>query len=93
MKLPPIELLEAVHKFPGPFTFKIIADNNDKTHQVILEALQNTLSLAEKPSHTSRQSESGKHASLTVELQLNKAQDVHLIYEVLLKTPGVLLLL
>ena len=93
MKLPPIELLEATHTFPGPYTFKIIANHEPETLQSILTAIQKALNLSGPPSHTSRLSESGKHASLTVELTLQNAQEVHLVYEVLAKTPGILLLL
>ena len=93
MKLPPIELLESVHKFPGPYTFKIIANNNKETLSTIVRVIQQTLNLNSPPPHSSRVSEGGKHASLTVEIVVQKAQDVHSVYEALLKTPGVLLLL
>lgn len=93
MNLPPIELLESVHKFPGTYPFKIIASNDDETIKRILEVLKTQLGLSEEPKYSSRLSESGKHLSITVEPILQRAQDVHLIYEALLKTPGVLLLL
>lgn len=93
MKLPPIELLESVHKFPGPYTFKIIIGNDEETLKKVLGVLQTTLKLPSTPAYTSRLSESGKHTSLTVELQMQTAHEVHVIYEALYKTPGVLLLL
>ncbi|MFM8314091.1 MAG: DUF493 family protein [Deltaproteobacteria bacterium] len=93
MKLPPIELLESVHKFPGPYIFKIIAHNNEETLNSIVRVIQQTLHLTSSPPFSSRISEGGKHASLTVEVVLPKAQDVHSVYEALLKTQGVILLL
>ncbi|NBX68674.1 MAG: DUF493 domain-containing protein [Proteobacteria bacterium] len=93
MSLPPIELLESVHKFPGPYTFKIIASNDQETVSKILEVIKTLLNLEELPKYSSRLSDSGKHVSLTVEPTLEKAQEVHTIYKALLKTPGVLLLL
>lgn len=93
MKLPPIELLESVHKFPGPYTFKIIASNDEPTVKKVIEVMQTTLGLPATPHYSSRVSESGKHVSLTIEPTLQRAQEVHSVYEALLKTPGVLLLL
>jgi putative lipoic acid-binding regulatory protein len=93
LKLPPIELLESTHQFPGPYIFKIITNTDEGTLKNILSVLQTALKLPSLPVYTSRLSESGKHTSLTVELELQKAQEVHLVYEALYKTPGVLLLL
>lgn len=93
MTLPPLELLESVHKFPGNYTFKIIAINNEETLKNILEVMKVKLNLPEPPKYTSRVSEGGKHVSITLEPTLQKAQDVHDIYKALLETKGVLLLL
>lgn len=93
MTLPPLELLESVHKFPGTYTFKIIALNNEETLKNILEVMKVKLNLPELPKYTSRVSEGGKHVSITLEPTLQKAQDVHDIYQALLETKGVLLLL
>ena len=72
MKLPPIELLESVHSFPGPYTFKIIATNDEAVLKNIVVVIRETLNLESLPSYSSRVSESGKHASLTVEIVLEK---------------------
>ncbi len=93
MKLPPIELIELVHKFPGPYTFKIIAANDEAIIKNILEVIQIKLNLVVAPAYLIRLSDSGKHVSLTLELNLQKSQEVHVVYEALCKTTGVLLLL
>ncbi|MFM8316434.1 MAG: DUF493 family protein [Deltaproteobacteria bacterium] len=93
MSLPPIELLESVHSFPGPYTFKIILRNEDSIQGIVLEQIQKTLNLGSKPQASSRISENAKHLSLTVELNLQTAQQVHLVYRSLEQISGVLLLL
>lgn len=93
MSLPPIELLESVHQFPGPYTFKIITNNDPSVQNAVVAEIQKSLSLASPPSPTSRTSANGKHASLTIELTLQKAEDVHTVYKALEQVPGVLLLL
>ena len=93
MRLPPIELLNSVHSFPGPYTFKIISVNDEVVLKNIAIEIQSTLNFKSLPQYSCRISESGKHASLTVEIVLRQAQEVHLVYEALMKTPGVLLLL
>ena len=93
MSLPPLELLESVHQFPGPYTFKIITHNDPAVQSAVMAEIKKSLNLNEAPPFSSRTSENGKHASLTVELTLQKAQDVHTVYRALQGVPGVLMLL
>lgn len=93
MSLPPIELLESVHQFPGPYTFKIITQNDPTVHAAVAAEVQKSLSLPSLPEFSTRTSDNGKHASLTLEITLQKAEDVHTVYRALEQVPGVLLLL
>lgn len=93
MSLPPIELLESVHSFPGPYTFKIITQNDSTVQAAVAAEVQKSLSLPSLPEFSTRTSENGKHASLTLEITLQKAEDVHTVYRALEQVPGVLLLL
>lgn len=93
LKLPPLELLESVHEFPCVYSFKIIATNDEALLKNIVLAIQTILKLENTPQYSTRISKSGKHASLTLDIMLQKAQEVHLVYEELLKIPGILMLL
>lgn len=93
MSLPPLELLKSVHSFPGPYTFKIITQNTPAVQTAVVGEIQKALGLASPPTFSSRTSENGNHAALTVEITLQKAEDVHTVYEALHKVSGVLMLL
>jgi putative lipoic acid-binding regulatory protein len=93
MNLPPIELLKSVHSFPGLYVFKIIIKNDTAIQSSVLSQIQKNLNLSSLPEFSSRTSENGKHASLTVEVVLPTAEHVHTVYQGLLQLPGVLLLL
>ncbi len=93
MKLPPIELLRDTHTFPGTYTFKVIGEPDPFFPSRVVSVIQEELKFEQEPCHTVRKSETGKHQSVTLELMLQTAEDVHVVYKKLLDLPGVLLLL
>ena len=92
-QFPPIELLKATHSFPGPYIFKVIAELDDTLVTRLVTSIRDELKWKEDPKYTLRETTQGKHVSVTFELVMRTAEEIHLVYERLLKEKGVLLLL
>jgi len=96
-KLPPLELLEATHQFPGPYTFKAIGvaegEFERRVVQAVQEAVREVLGTAQNPRHFSRSTSGGKHIAVTLEINVLNAAQVHAIYDRLLTVEGLLVLL
>ncbi len=90
---PPIDLLKANHSFPGPYTFKVIIENRPDLLTEVMVLLDQELKRALSGNKTQRESSGGKHASLTLELVMTTAEEIHLVYAALDKIPGVVLIL
>ena len=88
IRLPSLELLDTMHSFPGPFVFKIIGDSHDDFIGDALTLAMSPLPHNRELNHTSRKSSGGKHTSLTLTVQVETANEVHLIYERLLTLTG-----
>lgn len=91
--LPPKELLEATHEFPGPYTFKVIGNANEKFVQDVVTAVRTGLSLEYDPPFQSRQSSGGRHIALTFEPIAESPEQILAVYAELQQTEGVVLLL
>jgi putative lipoic acid-binding regulatory protein len=84
-----LEVLRQVHEFPGPYVFKVIGENTPDFIAQVLQAVVVVLGPRATPGVTTRQSSGGKHLSVTVRVQLEDAETVLRIYELLGKLPGV----
>ncbi|MBI5367232.1 MAG: DUF493 domain-containing protein [Planctomycetes bacterium] len=91
--LPPIELLEAAHKFPGPYLFKAIGRTGDDFAARVVGAVRAELALAENPSFTLRETPGGRHVSVTIEVTVLTPHQVVAVYARLRGLAGVVLLL
>ncbi|MEO1229985.1 MAG: DUF493 domain-containing protein [Myxococcota bacterium] len=87
-----IETLEAVHEFPGPYTFKLIGENAPTLLDGALEILKAELPDAE-PEISRRESEKGKHVSVTMTVHVPSADMVHDLYVSFRGLPGMRVLL
>lgn len=93
MSLPPIELIKDTHTFPGSYTFKVIGAKDPFFASRLASVVKEELKWELAPEYSVRDSESGKHQSVTLELTMQTAEEVHVVYQKLSATPGVLLLL
>ena len=75
-----IERLEEAHKFPGPYTLKVIGAQTDGFLDLILATVQGELRLEETPEHRLKRTPNGRHMSVTVEMQVENAQQVASLY-------------
>lgn len=91
--LPPIDLLKANHSFPGPYTFKIIAQSKQDLVMHLIQELKTKLQWESDPKHSIRETAGGRHIAITLELVMRKAEEVHTVYGILEKVEGVILIL
>lgn len=84
--------LEAAHVFPGPYTFKVIGDNERRLLEDALAVLRSALP-GEEPAVSRRESERGNHQSITFEVRVPDAVTVHDIYVELKQLDGTRVLL
>jgi putative lipoic acid-binding regulatory protein len=93
MKLPPLDLLKEHHTFPGPYTFKAVGEANSHFEARVVAAIREELGLSADPAYQLKNSGSGKHCSVTVELHAESAEQVHKVYERVSKVPGLVIML
>ena len=92
-RFPSIELIEANHDFPGLYTFKAIGDAREDFAGRVLAAAKQATSPGIEPKVSVREADGGRHAAVTLEIQVASAIQVHAIYESLMKVAGLLVLL
>ncbi len=88
-----VENLEEAHSFPGPYTLKVIGTNDASFIARVLRVARETLELSSDPDHSSRESKSGKHVSVTLELTVESARGVAILYEKLHTVEGLTMLI
>lgn len=93
VKLPPLELLQKTHKFPGPYLFKVVGDVASHFESRVVAAVREELQLPSDPAHTSRESASGQHCAVTIEVICDSAEQVLRVYHRLSTLPGLVLML
>jgi|688.fasta_scaffold93371_3 putative lipoic acid-binding regulatory protein len=88
-QLPSIELIESIHKFPGEFTFKVIGDSRPDFAADALNSAFVALGQDRNVQHSARQSAAGNHTAVTLSVPVKNGEEVHAVYQELLKIPGV----
>lgn len=83
-----LQSLQAVHEFPGPFTFKAIGENNDEFVSQVVQAVLNVLGQVE-PEVTTRESSGAKHISVTVDVEVDSPEKVLAVYRAFEGVEGV----
>lgn len=91
--VPAIELLNAGHEFPGPYIFKVIGRTENGFVARAVAAVRDALSAAVDPPYSVRESAGGRHVSVTVEAQVQTAEDVLAVYRRVHKLAGLVMLL
>lgn len=91
--LPPIELLKLTHTFPGPYTFKIIAEAKDGLIATLIMELKVALKWELDPKYSVRETAGGRHLALTLDAVMRTPEEVHTVYNFLKKVDGVILIL
>ena len=87
-QLPSLELIEKLHQFPGPFTFKVIGDARQDFVAEALTLAMTALGDDREFSHSSRTSAAGNHVAVTLAIRMQHPHEVHAVYTYLLKLSG-----
>jgi putative lipoic acid-binding regulatory protein len=89
---PSVELLESTHPFPGSYTIKAIGMAGDDFEQRVVSAVTSHLASASDLDYTVRATKGGRHVALTLEIQVQNAEQVRSIYAEIRDVPGLTLL-
>ncbi len=92
-QMPSVELLEATHKFPCVFAFKAIGLSTDCFVGRVLAAVKMELAEDAEPAFSSRTTAGGKHTSVTVEPEVDSAQQVIAIYHRIHALEGIVMMM
>ena len=91
--MPSIELLEERHRFPGAYIFKVIGSVEDGFVGRAVVAVRETLGAESDPKFELRQTRGGRHVSITLEPEVESAEQVLEVYKSLSELDGVVLVL
>jgi putative lipoic acid-binding regulatory protein len=91
-ELPSIELLESGHVFPGPYMFKLIGRTDNGFVGRAVAAVRDALSAEVDPPYTVRETTGGRYVSVTVETEVQTAEDVLAVYRRVHRLVGLVVL-
>jgi putative lipoic acid-binding regulatory protein len=91
--LPPLELLEATHVFPGKYVFKAIGPNSDEFIETVIGIVRSELGHEFDPPYQLNRSTHGRHVSVTIEPFVDTPQQILAIYERLRHVEGLAMML
>lgn len=91
--LPNLELLESTHTFPCRYTFKAIGTSGDHFVGRVLAAVKLQLAESCEPSFSTRRTAAGRHVCVTIEPDVENAQQIIDIYAQLREIDGLVMLL
>jgi putative lipoic acid-binding regulatory protein len=77
---PSEDLLESVHPFPGTYQIKAIGSADDDFVARVIEAAVSELATLGELQHSVRVTPGGRHVSLTMEMNVQSAEQVRAIY-------------
>lgn len=89
---PTVELLEARHKFPCAYAFKVIGATGTDLEQRVVECIMAELGTQERPPTSIKEASGGRHESITAEPHCPDAASVIRLYAALRAIDGVLFL-
>lgn len=89
---PSEDLLESTHPFPGTYQIKAIGAADDDFVGRIVEAAASELATPGELDHSVRMTPNGRHVSLTLDMNVQSADQVRAIYARLRDVKGITLL-
>lgn len=89
--LPPLELIESTHYFPGPYMFKVIGRGEEGFAARVVAAVRAGLGTMTDCPYRLQHTPNGRYVSVTLEPELERAADVLEIYRRFRELPGVLM--
>jgi putative lipoic acid-binding regulatory protein len=92
-EVPPIELLESTHRFPGPYLFKVIGRVDRGFAARVVAAVREVLAYDIDPPYSLREATGGRHVSVTLEPTVQSAQQVLAVYSRLRGMAGLVMMM
>ncbi len=83
------ERLIAVHSFPDTYIFKVIGDNSQDFVSRVVQAAINVMGKEQRLDVSTRSSSAGRHVAVTLSADVEDAETVLDIYEMLRVVQGV----
>jgi putative lipoic acid-binding regulatory protein len=87
------ELLESHHEFPGVYRIKVIGVTDNDFENRVVQAVIAALPSPSDLDYSARTTPSGRHVSLTLEVNVQTADEVLRIYERIRPVEGLTMLL
>jgi putative lipoic acid-binding regulatory protein len=91
--LPAIELLEATHRFPGKFMFKVIGRADKGFAARVVAAVREELAESIDPPFRLRHTVGGRHVAVTLEPTVQTVHQVLAVYRRLRRIPGLVMMM
>ncbi len=88
-----IQLLESIHRFPGPYMFKVIGRADNGFAARVVAAVRDELAGSADPPFKLREAVGGRHVSVTLEPTLQTVQQVLAVYRRIRRIPGLVMLM
>ena len=85
-------LLESTHEFPGKYMFKVVGWQRNDFVERVLDSARLVIGRAIEVHHTTRETASGRHISVTMEPFVDNSDQVLEIYEHLKSLDDVVML-
>jgi putative lipoic acid-binding regulatory protein len=89
---PSEDLLESSHPFPGTYQIKAIGTPEDDFVARVIEAVVSELATPDELDHKVRVTPGGRHVSLTMDMNVQSAEQVRAIYARIREVKGLTLL-
>jgi uncharacterized protein len=89
---PSEDLLHSVHPFPGTYQIKAIGSADDDFVNRVVEAVVSELATPGELEHSVRVTPGGRHVSLTMDMNVQSADQVRAIYARIREVKGLTLL-
>ena len=90
--VPSEDLLHSVHPFPGTYQIKAIGTAEDDFVGRVVEAVVAELATPGELEHSVRVTPGGRHVSLTMDMTVQSAEQVRMIYSRIREVKGLTLL-
>lgn len=91
--LPPQELLDATHTFPGRFSFKAIGRANDDFALRVVAAVRATLEQDFDAPYALRETAGGRHVAVTIEPWVESSRQVIDVFAAIRGVEGIVMLM
>lgn len=91
--LPPQDLLDEMHSFPGKFVFKAIGRTNDDFVERVVAIVRATLEQDFDAPYELRETTGGRHVAVTIEPWVESSQQVIDVFAAIRNIDGLVMLL